>query len=133
MSKLDELAALVAAATRKPWRRGVLLDTPQTRRWSLAERDAADEVERHRMFANFSDEDQGRARKAVATFESPADAAAIVALRNHADALIAVARAAKRMIGGMDGPRHISVVAYEDARQGLEELRAALARMEGTT
>lgn len=65
--------------TPGPWRQGVLLLTETTRRWSDEERRRGADHESLRVFAQFSEADEGRSRVHVALVRSAADARLIAA------------------------------------------------------
>ena len=80
--------------TELPWRQGRLLTTNQTRRWTEQERLHADHVEKHRIFANFTCQDNGRSRQFVAECRSLDDLEFIVRACNSHYELLDAAREA---------------------------------------
>lgn len=65
-----------------PWRQGITLRTAQTSRWTQAEVEANDLIEKRLVFVNFSGADAGKARRRIATFERAEDARRTVACVN---------------------------------------------------
>jgi len=60
--------------TPPPWTQGRTLLTEQTKFWSRQQWKKNEAVEKCRVFANFSDQDQGRGRELIATFGTEEDA-----------------------------------------------------------
>jgi hypothetical protein len=75
------------AHTPGPWRKGKTLLTDTTKRWSSKAWNANEEVERVRIYAHFSDEDQGRARQLIAKAYREEDVPLIAAAPGLLDAL----------------------------------------------
>lgn len=69
--RLKEIEERADRATIGPWMRGYTLMTPQTKTWSAKAVADNDLIEGRRIFANFTEEDQGRGRKLIA--ECPTD------------------------------------------------------------
>ena len=66
MTRLTEIEERAKNATEGPWKKGYTILTPQTKRWSKKQMEMNDRVEWMRVFANFSEEDQGRSRRHIA-------------------------------------------------------------------
>lgn len=118
MTKIDELAALVAAASQEKWK-----------------------AVRAKTLIHISDDGHliaeiaTRSRHGVYPF-AEANADAIVALRNHADALLAVARAAKRYVTAsekFDACAPDSMCMQLELHQSNAALADALERLEAAT
>lgn len=56
--------------TPGPWRRGYLLDTPATMKWTEKDRLSAQLKERFEIYAYFREEDQGRSRRLICTVQN---------------------------------------------------------------
>lgn len=110
--RIAELAALVDAATQGPWEAYCRDVRYKSGAWP--------EDEFLQWEINGPSDHTGRGSY------MQKDAAAIVALRNHADALLAVARVAKRIVTG-------DFQNYDEEVALFDECRDALARMEATT
>ena len=65
--------------TAGPWRQGRLLMTASVRRWSPELIEQSDRDERCRVFANFTERDEGRSREFVASCGNEQDARLIAA------------------------------------------------------
>ena len=67
--------------TKGPWRQGITLMTPTTRKWKSGHIEANDLAESLFVFANFKNDekDQGRSRILVAKAQTPEDANLIAA------------------------------------------------------
>jgi hypothetical protein len=106
-AKVAELRRLLSEATPGPWQQGVLLSTPQTRQYTLAEVQEASAREKSMVLCNFTSADQGRSRELVANTRNPADAIliayAISSLPALLDALESAATALRE--SARDGER----------------------------
>jgi len=93
--------------TPGPWAQGRVLSTPQTQRWTAAERAASSARERRMVFASFSAMDQGRGRIRVAICEREEDARLIAA--------------APDMLAALQATRKVLAVAIRAAWEGATE------------
>lgn len=74
MTPTTDLQKILDEATKGPWKQGATLTTAQTRRWSAAQMQANDAVEKQRVFANFNFGDEGRSRVFIAETHAEANA-----------------------------------------------------------
>lgn len=117
--------------TPEPWTVGRTLDTPQTHRWTRAEREANDRVESRLVFSGFSAVDQGRSRVLVAECQRPDDARMIAAAPDLLTACEAFARDAEYR-DGRCGYCRIDCERF-DAECPARLARAAIAKANGET
>ena len=138
---LTDLEKLKAAATEGPWSVGRTLLTAQTRQWPKDKIKANDKVERLMLFSNFTAADQGRSRQYIGQFQTPENAAYIAFLRNNADAIADLVRAADDLekwltkTVGSDESSQVEIIGTDLGAEGtcerLQALRSALAAFKG--
>jgi molybdopterin-guanine dinucleotide biosynthesis protein A len=107
MSKSDDLRAIIAAMSARPWRQG--------------------RVEKHHVFVPCA-ECLGPERVLLRMneyFPHEDDAAAIAALANHAEALVGLVRAAERLKAWDDGEER----SYQEFDAALDGIMCALRRV----
>lgn len=105
--------------TPGPWRQGITLGTPETRRWTTEQIEQNNERERCLVFARFTPLDAGRSRELVAhVFTSEEDARLIAAAPDLLEALKECADLVEHCIIGCD------------AETAASKARAAIAKGE---
>lgn len=97
MTPTTDLQKLLAEATKGPWKQGATLTTAQTRRWTAAQMQANDAVERQRVFANFDFGDEGRSRVFIAETRAEANARLIAMAPDLAARVIELEAENKRL------------------------------------
>lgn len=114
-----------SAHTAGPWRQGVTLPTPQTRRWTADQISENNQRERKLVFANFSAIDSGRSRQLIAEFEREEDARFASAAPDLLDAVYA---ALPFVEDALNDPSYKAgaVAGY------LKQMHAAIAKAEGS-
>lgn len=121
----DKTLAVLTGGTQGVWRQGKTLLTAQTRRWSPERMAANEAVERLKVFANFTPEDEGRSRDLIADCRSFDDARKIALVNPMAR--VCEAAAELRML--KDTSRSsLDAMALLDRK--LDALDAALANLE---
>ena len=107
--------------TPGPWKQGITLTTPQTQRWSDAERTANDEIEKRKVFSGFSHLDGGRRRKLIAVCETKEDARLISEAPN-------LAKLGKAVVDCWKDPKDYGDEGLLRLQIAIDQLEAAIAK-----
>lgn len=112
MTPTTDLQKLLAEATSGPWKQGATLTTAQTRRWTAAQMQANDAVERQRVFANFDFGDEGRSRVFIAETRAEANASLIAMAPELAARVIELEAENARLREGLEPFARVADVAH---------------------
>lgn len=112
--------------TPQPWTIGRTLLTEETRRWAAARRVLNDAMESRMIFADFKDQDQGRGRKLVATFERAEDARLVMLVMLNAQLRASTLRGmrdeiARRLGDGGTGANSLDLIRWRDQLKDVIE------------